>query len=186
MSAGAALLTSAVPSAAGSAVYPVAVPTAGLKVTFTARLAGGSGGNGLTFALLNPATSTATSVGKPGYALGFGALAGVSVALDTVHTTDDGSRSSAYLCVSAAGSPALSSIQVARGIPPLRVGFDIVSVQITPNQAGPLISVWLDGELILRQVVPQLPPTALLAFTGATGAATDVHLVRDVAISTAS
>ena len=186
MSAGATRLTTTAVSTAGSVVYPAAVPTTGLKVTFTAQLAGGSGGNGLTFALLNPAATAATAVGGTGAALGFGGLSGVAVALDTTRTNKLGATEAAYICTSSAGSPALTSVQTAFAIPPLRAGPDVVTVQVSTSQAGPLMSVWLDGELVVRTAVPTLTPTALPAFTGATGDRTDLHVVRDIAISTAS
>jgi hypothetical protein len=74
-------------------------------------------------------------------------------------------------------------VQQAEAIAPLRAGPDLVTVQIMPGSGAYIITVWLDGEQIMQQSVTGVPSTALLAFTGATGTRTDVHLVRDVAIS---
>jgi hypothetical protein len=60
----------------GSVVDPAAVPTSGPTVSFTAQMSGGTGADGLTFALLDPATSTATSVGADGVSDGFAGSAG--------------------------------------------------------------------------------------------------------------
>jgi len=58
-----------------------------------------------------------------------------------------------------------------------------LTVQITAGGGADIVTVWLDGEQIMQQSVAGVPSTALLAFTGGTGTRTDVHLVRDVAIS---
>ena len=52
------VLTPATANQAGDAIYPTAVPTNGLHVHFTAQLSGGTGGDGLTFTLLDPTKST--------------------------------------------------------------------------------------------------------------------------------
>jgi putative pyrroloquinoline-quinone binding quinoprotein/ASPM-SPD-2-Hydin domain-containing protein/putative pyrroloquinoline-quinone-binding quinoprotein len=185
MVAGAAALTPARKNDAGTVIYPSAVPTDGLTATFTAQLSGGSGGNGLAFALLNPADATAASAGRPGAMLGLGKLTGVAVALDTIQTDSDGFTSSAYICQTTATSTSVTVDQMAQAIPPLRAGVNTVTVQVGEDQGYPLMTVWLDGEMVVQTVVPALTPSAILAFTASTGKKTDVHLVRDVAITTA-
>jgi HYDIN/CFA65/VesB family protein/putative pyrroloquinoline-quinone binding quinoprotein/putative pyrroloquinoline-quinone-binding quinoprotein len=183
MSASAGRLTRAARDEAGAVIYPVAVPVNGLKVTFTAQLSGGSGANGLTLALLRPAAVTAASVGGDGTSLGLGGLPGTGVALNTVQIDDDGTNNNAEIVTSTAGHAALTVQQQAEAIPPLRPGPDTVSVQVGRHGSGYVLTVWLDGEQILQQAAPELGPTALLAFTGSTGSLTDLHVVRDVAIS---
>ncbi|HEY2316634.1 MAG TPA: choice-of-anchor D domain-containing protein [Streptosporangiaceae bacterium] len=175
-------LTAAAPSEAGSAVYPVAVPTSGLTVTFTAWLSGGgrNGGDGLTFAMLDPATSASASVGGRGGQLGFGGLGGVAIGLDT-DPIQYGGRYSVVLATGSAGS-SLTVAQQAGVVPPLRPGPDRVTVQVVPNGGTDVVTVWVDGERVILADVGTLPPTALLAFTGSTSERTDVHVVRDVAI----
>lgn len=85
------------------------------------------------------------------------------------------------VATTAAGSR-LTFQDVAPGIAPLRLGTHTVTVTVTTS--GVLI-VTLDGQQILQRSEPGLPATALLAFTGSTGGITDVHTVRDVAISAA-
>jgi len=173
------VLTPATGHAAGSVVYPAAVPTDGLQVTFNAQISGGTGADGMTIALLNPAKSGATSVGGSGDELGFGGLAGVAVTLDTYH--DSGYPAGNFVGItSGLGTGGLAFQTSALLIPQLRSGTHTVTVQVT--SAGVLV-VWLDGELLLAQPEPSLGPTSLLAFTGGTGGLTDVHAVRDVAIS---
>lgn len=96
-----------------------------------------------------------------------------------------GTSQSAYIAAGTAGDKTLEIVQRAKAIAPLRTGPDIVTVQITPGSGSDIVTVWLDGVQVLRQVVPTLTATALLAFTGSTGGRTDVHLIRDVAIAVA-
>jgi hypothetical protein len=175
-------LTPTAPNKAGSVIYPTAVTTSGLTVSFTAQLTGGSGADGLTFALLNPATEKATSIGGDKAAMGFGGMSGVAVVLSTV--TFGGSDTNWIgLYTSTAGSSALTKLQRAEAIPPLRLGLDSVTVQIVQASPADIVTVWLDGAQVLQQAVPALTATSLLAFTGSTGGKTDLHLVHDVAIS---
>ena len=84
--------------------------------------------------------------------------------------------------ISAGGNPLPPPRRLASAllIPQLRSGTHTVTVQVT--SAGVLV-VWLDGEQLLALPEPSLGPTSRLAFTGGTGGLTDVHVVRDVAIS---
>jgi len=174
-------LTHAVKNSVGSVVYPVPVATGGLKLTFDAQLSGGTGGSGLTFSLLDPAAETATAAGGGAGDIGFGGLTGVSVALVTHQYFGYPSGNFAGLSVGTTGGGTRLAFQsVAAGIAPLRSGTHTVQVTIT---GGGVLVVTLDGQQILQRGEPGLPATALLAFTGATGGITDVHTVRDVAIS---
>ncbi len=184
MSGSATELTRARPSEAGSVVYPVPVPTNGLRVTFTAQLYGGSGAAGLTFSLLNPADSSATSLGANGAGQGVGGLDGVSVVLGSI--LDGRSVNWMALCTSTPGNASLSFVQLSREIAPLRPGPNIVTVAVTQASGTSVLTVRLDGTQVLQQAVPTLTATALLAFTAATtSTGTDVHLVRDVAVQAA-
>jgi Abnormal spindle-like microcephaly-assoc'd, ASPM-SPD-2-Hydin len=186
MSGSMTLLTRAVQNQAGAVVYPVALPTSGLKVTFTAQLYGGSGASGLAFALLNPASSDASSVGADGGSDGFGGLGGVAVVLDTIQQNSFSTSNVAEISASTAGGTGITLLHEAEIIPPLRVGPQTVTVDVSSHSGGYVMTVRLDGEQILQWVVPGLTSTSMLAFTAATGTQTDIHLVRDVAISAAS
>jgi len=183
MSGSSALLTRRLDSEAGSVVYPTAVPTDGLKVTFTAQIYGGTGATGLSFALLNPSDSSSTSLGGSGGSQGVGGLDGMAVVLNTVK--QDQYSNGNMVQIAESGTGGLSILNEAEGIPPLRPGPNTVTIAISSVAGSAIMTVWLDGGQILRQAVPTLTATALLAFTGATGARTDFHLVRDVAISAA-
>ena len=57
MAGAATTLTKAVADEAGAVVYPHAVRTASFSATFNVALGGGTGGDGMAFALLNPGSS---------------------------------------------------------------------------------------------------------------------------------
>ncbi|HEY2641622.1 MAG TPA: choice-of-anchor D domain-containing protein [Streptosporangiaceae bacterium] len=184
LSGSATELTQVRPSQAGSVVYPVAVPTNGLKVTFTTQMYGGRGAAGLTFALLSPADSGPASLGRNGLADGFAGLDGVAVVLGTVW--EGGTPNWVAICTSVTGDTALSVGPIAREIAPLRPGPDTVTIAVTQYSGTSILTVWVDGAQVLRQPAPTLTATALLAFTAATTTRTDVHLVRDGALLAAS
>jgi Bacterial lectin/PQQ-like domain/Abnormal spindle-like microcephaly-assoc'd, ASPM-SPD-2-Hydin len=184
MSGSDTVLTRAVKNQTGAVVYPTAVKTLGLQVQFNAQLSGGTGADGLTFALLNPAKSTATSLGTGGGGLGFAGLNGVAVTLDT--WKDTGYPTNNFAGLSNTASNGLLKFQAfARVIPPLRTGTHTIVVDVTLDTAtgADAIIVYLDGGRVLARDEPTLTATSLVAFTGGTGGVTDFHIVRDVAIS---
>jgi Abnormal spindle-like microcephaly-assoc'd, ASPM-SPD-2-Hydin/PQQ-like domain len=181
MSGADTVLTPAAKFQAGSVIYRIPVQTNGLQVQFDAQLSGGTGADGLTFALLNPTTAT-TAVGRIGNALGFGGLGGVAVALDTYQNPGYPSSNFAGIATGVSGGP-LTYQSTVQEIPQLRAGTHTVMVQVRAGTGAAVILVWLDGELILTQSELSLGATALLAFTGGTGGLTDVHTIRDVAIA---
>jgi hypothetical protein len=174
-----ATLVPPVKNSAGSVVYPAAVPTAGLRVVFTARF---TGRDGLTFALLDPGSASATSCGGVASDLGFGGLKGLAVAFVT--HTDIGSPSYNFAGISAGADgtgQALAYQTIARAIPTLRVGIHTMEVDVATTG---VLTVFLDGEQIFQRPEPSLPASALLAFTGASGRVAGSQVIRDIAIST--
>ena len=115
--------------------------------------------------------------------LGFGGLNGLAVTFATRKDTGFPSPNFAGISTGTNGTGQYLTFQtVARAIPPLGQGTHTVGVNITPSG---VLTVDLDGAQIFQQAEPSLPPTALLAFTAATGSVAGAHLVRDVAITTA-
>jgi Bacterial lectin/HYDIN/CFA65/VesB-like, Ig-like domain/PQQ-like domain len=181
MSGSDTVLTPAVKSEAGAVIYPVPVQTADLEVQFDAQISGGTGADGLTFALLDPTTSP-TAVGGAGGDLGFGGLTGIAVALDTYQDTGYPSGNFAGIATGASGG-LLTYQATVHEISQLRTGIHTVTVEVAGSSGSLVLLVWLDGELVLAQTEPSLGTTALLAFTGSTEDLTDVHTVRDVAVA---
>ena len=181
-------LTSATPNQAGSVVYAVPVKAIGLKVTFDAQLGGSGaiGGDGLTLALLNPATTTSSMIGSPGTMLGLGTSAGVP-GIAAVLATDGPTSPAGFVALSAAvGTSGLRFQRAAHGIGSLTLGTNVVTVTVTKTApVGVVMTVYLDGVQVLQQAEPTLTSTVRLAFTAGTAAATELHLVRDVSIAAA-
>jgi hypothetical protein len=172
-------LTSATVNQAGTVVYPRAVATSAtssLTAQFQVQIGGGTGANGLTFALLSPKTAT-TAVGGKGGGLALSGLTGMAVALSTYPIL--GSTSSNFVAiVTANGTKGLSpsTEQVVSG--QLRSGIHTVKVTL----AGGTLHVYLDGGLV-TSAKASLPATSLLAFTASTGGETDVHAIRDASLA---
>src|SRR6266508_2100776 len=176
------VLTPAIGFAAGSVFYTDPVPTNGLTASFSLSMNGGTGADGATFALLDPAGAGPTSLGQNGGGLGFARLAGVAVAFGT--HSQPGINSNNWMAIeagTAGGAPTLVAT-VTSGLPPLRTGSHTVSVSI----ANTTISVSIDGRHIVSTAVGGLTANAIVGFTGATGGSTDVHAVANAQIITGS
>jgi Abnormal spindle-like microcephaly-assoc'd, ASPM-SPD-2-Hydin/Bacterial lectin/PQQ-like domain len=174
-------LTPATKYRAGSALYRQAVPTNGLHAVFTARLGPGTGGDGLTFALLDPRRQTPASVGGTGSGLGFLGLHGVAVSLVTTKNTQ--AKSHNFTGVAAGPGGKTLTYKATAAVPePLRTGTHAVNVTVT----GGHLKVAVDGKRLLDTVPPagSLPANALVGFTAGTGAHADAHTVRGVTITT--
>ncbi|MFC1411854.1 choice-of-anchor D domain-containing protein [Streptacidiphilus sp. N1-12] len=174
-----ALTTAASGYGAGSSFYPTPVPSAGLHASFTVRLGGGTGGDGLALVLLDPARADATALGQPGSGLGFVGLPGTAVALTTSWNGAVGSGNFLGFTTSApgaSGDPVFLATAVAPT--PLRTGTHLLTVDCT---GGHLLAA-LDGTPLLDRAVA-LPPTVLLGFTGANGGSNDDHLISAVSLT---
>ncbi|MEU6576678.1 choice-of-anchor D domain-containing protein [Streptomyces sp. NPDC046805] len=181
LSGGDLQLTQASSNQAGSAVFPVPVLTDGLNSTFTTVIGGGTGADGLTFSLLDPAKATPGALGANGGGLGWSGQAGVAVTVDTYRNANDPSANFVGIATSGSGA-SLTYAATTTAVPNLRSGPHAVAVSVS----GKTITVSMDGTRLLSTTVPSLPPAAYVAFTGGTGAATDIHTVRNVAITAPS
>jgi Abnormal spindle-like microcephaly-assoc'd, ASPM-SPD-2-Hydin len=171
-------LTAATADQTGTAIYGTPVATAALDAKFTIQIGGGSGADGMTFMLLNPVSASPTSIGIGGGGLGYSGLPGVAVSFVTFAQTGDPSNN--YVGISTAGNGrALTYVARATNVPNLRTGTHAVEVQVT--SAGHLV-VKMDGTQVLDQAVA-VPANALVGFSGATGAVTDVHAVSNISIT---
>src|SRR5262249_9156956 len=153
------------------------VPSAGLKAKFTAQIGGGTGADGLTFALLSAQTQQ-TALGETGGQLGFGGVPGVAGPLGT---PQDGPRYPPAHLVGRAPSARAGSLHfvaTSTKVPALRKGKHVIGVSVAP---GGKITVTVDGKQVLSHVVT-LAGSVRLAFTGATSAKTDNHVLSGFAI----
>jgi len=181
-SAGTIQLTPATPELAGSAFSTLPVPTEGLFASFTAQLGGGSGADGLTFALADAVNSSTSALGAAGGGLGFSGTPGIAVAFNTFWNNQAGSDN--YVGILAgpnSGSDAVTYLTTAVVPTALRTGTHNVAVSVNHG----VISVFVDGKQLLAYPAPAgaIPAGAYAGFTGGTGGQTDVHTVSNVTIA---
>jgi len=174
---GALVLTPATAQQHGSAVYSNPVPGDGLHASFTAMIGGGTGADGLTFAMLDAASSTGKSLGSAGGGLGFAGLSGVAVTLTTFQGTTGPSNNFIGLSTGGTGGT-LTYAATTTAIPDLRTG----THEVTVAAAHGTVTVGLDGRQVLSAAMP-VPTSVLPAFTAGTGSTTDIHQVSEVSIT---
>ena len=131
-------LTSAATSQAGSVVYPATVVSNGLRVRFNMQIGGGTGADGMTFALLSPTTAS-TAHGLGGHGLGFATLSGVAVVFDTHRVTGYPSSNFAGIAIGANSNGTLRLTSSVNEIGELRAGTHNVEV----TAIGGVLTVFL-------------------------------------------
>ena len=145
ISGGTVTLTTAAQQLRGSAFYATPVTTSGIHATFTAKIGSGSGGDGETFALLDPSKSTASSLGVAGGGIGFSGLTGVAVVLNTVFNSKTGSSNFIGLAQGpGGGTDSLTYLSWAVLPTSLRTGTHLVDVTVV----GGRIVARVDGTSI--------------------------------------
>jgi hypothetical protein len=182
-STGTIQLTPASTEVAGSAFSALPVATAGLAAAFTAQLNGGTGADGLTFALADTTQAGPTALGAPGGGLGFSGISGIAVALNTFPNTQANSNNFVGIMAGPnSGNDVVTYLATATVPTPLRTGTHTVAVSIN----GGVISVFVDGTKLLAYTPAAgvIPANAYAGFTGGTGGQTDIHAVSNVNIVT--
>jgi hypothetical protein len=181
-STGTLQLTPATAQAAGSAFSTLPVPTAGLAASFTAQLNGGTGADGLTFALVDASKGSTTGAGVAGGGVGFSGLPGIAVALNTFAQSTT-ANFVGILAGPNSGTDAVTYLATAPIPAPLRTGTHKVTVSIN---AG-VISVFIDGARLLAYTPAAgvIPLNAYAGFTAGNGQLTDIHAVSAVTIAPA-
>jgi len=143
-------------------------PTDGLDVSFECEMSGGTGADGITFALADPADTAATFQGAGGGDLGLVGCTAVALALDT----GGGSRAR----IVTTSPTAMTTVATYGGVLDLRTAPVLVRVRYT---AG-VLSAWVDGVLLFDQVAVVAPAAARVGWTGSNGGANDDHIIRSV------
>jgi hypothetical protein len=179
-SGGTVLLTAARAYSAGSVFANTAVPSDGLEARFTATIGGGSGADGMTFTLADPA-DPATSLGRRGGSLGYGGIpSAIAVTLDTFQNTTDPGPNFVGVAIGRRGSTdALVHLATSTDVPPLAGQSHAVEVNVYSGR----LRVLVDGDLKIDTAVA-LPALVRPGFTAATGGRTDRHAVSNVVITT--
>ena len=183
--AGAVQLTAATSYQAGSAFSTLQVPTNGLAASFTAQIGGGTGADGMTFALVDSTKTTPGAVGSNGGGLGLDGLPGIGVALDTYQSAQANSNNYVGIVTGTDSSGGVTWLTTAPVPAPLRTGTHTVSVSINAGA----ISVFVDGAELINSYTPAaglIPATAFAGFTAGTGQGNDIHAVSNIVVATAS
>jgi hypothetical protein len=173
------VLTPATNMQAGSAFYSQTIATDGMTAAFTLRMNGGSGADGATFALIDPAqvgTGPAV-VGAKGSGLGFAGLPGVAVTFHTFASYGVNSYNFVGIGTSTPGGP-MTLQASSTAVPQLRTGTHTVNIAVS----GTTITLKVDGTTVLTKDVPGLPSSALAGFTAGTGGSNDVHAISNAQI----
>jgi hypothetical protein len=170
-------LTGALASEAGADFFRTAISPNGLRASFSALLGGGTGGVGITFALVG--TSSVPSVpGLDGSGLGLAGLPAVAVAIQSSPSAGDPSPNSIGIVTSTPGAKTLTWLKIANSPTLLRE----IPLQVTITVVSSVVTVEVDGFTVLAKAVT-LPPHIYLGFTGSTGRRTDRHRISAVQIS---
>ncbi|QGF23869.1 choice-of-anchor D domain-containing protein [Raineyella fluvialis] len=186
--AGQLQLTPATNSATGTAFYntvaPVTgagtVPTEGLDAKFNVTMNGGSGADGVSFAMLDPSKTAPNAVGGGGGGVGVSGLPGIAVMLQTWPAA--GVSSNNFVGVAQTTSSGVTMLKWVNAPSDLRTGSHPVEVSVVSGH----VKVSVDGHALLDVVPPSgsLTPSAMIGFTGATGGLNDIHAVNKVTITT--
>ncbi|MFE4915788.1 collagen-like protein [Streptomyces sp. NPDC056652] len=139
----------------------------GLDVTFVVEMSGGTGADGVCFALASLETP-ATYLGGGGGDLGLVGCDAVALALDT------GAGSRARL-VTTAVAGGMTTVATYGGVLDLRAAPVLVRVRY----GGGVFTAWVDGAQVVSAAVAS-PGTVRPGWTGANGGLVDDHIVREV------
>jgi hypothetical protein len=176
-------LTVAKVNQAGTVIYPKAIATSAtstMTAQFQVQIGGGNGANGMTFALLNPNTAV-NAVGGAGGGDGLQGLAGMAVVLSTYPELGTQSNNFVAIVTSTPGASGTLTVSSVARVPvgQLRSGVHMVTVTL----ANGSLAVYLDGGLVATAHAPGLGATSLAALTAGTGSETDIHAIRNFALS---
>jgi hypothetical protein len=172
ISSGTVVLTTATKEQTGTCVYGTPLITRGLHAAFTIQISGGTGGDGITFMLLDAATAKPTALGAGGGGMGFAGLPGVAVAFTTYGQPGDPSNN--FVGISSQGNGRnLKYLATSTNVPNLRTGTHAVEVVAGDGQT---LTVFVDQVQVLQAATP-LPANAYVGFSAGTGGQTDIHEV---------
>jgi hypothetical protein len=177
MNGAAVRLTPATTYQVGTALYNTTVPTAHLEADFTIAMNGGTGADGMSFMLLDPAKSSPTSIGSAGGGLGFAGLTGVAVGFITHAQGSVTSNNFAAIETGTASGATLKTTSTA--VPALRSGTHVVRVVVN----GGNLVVTIDGAALFNTAVSGIPANAVVGFSAGSGSLTDIHTVSNVHLS---
>ena len=162
---------------AGSVTSPVSLTTNNLTVAFDATIGGGTGANGMTLTFANP--DTPTFLGQAGGSLGYSGISGVAVGLANFKQGADPSANFVGIADGGPVSGIPNWVATSSSIPTLQGATTHVIVTIVGTQ----LTVFVAGAQALQTTVSDLPSSADIVFTAATGGLTDDFSVQNVNVT---
>ena len=174
-------LTPAIGHQAGSAFWPTPLATNHLHLSTDVTAANGTGADGLTITLADPARGAAsTNLGFDGGGLGYAGIPGTAIALDTYQNPLDPSANFLGISDGPDAEPGqLHWLTTTTNVPQWTNGTHHLEVTIDNGH----LTIAVDGIPTIDTTV-NLPATALLGFTAATGGLTNRHTLTNTHIST--
>jgi len=167
---------------AGSAFWPRTVDPRTMRVDFDAFIGGGTGADGMTFAIQNATATGAspTKVGVRGGGLGFSGISGIAAALVEYRSSVNPSNNFTGITDGPiSGSTDLMHwIATANLLAPLQNQ----THHVTITTGGGVLTIAVDGAQVLSQAVT-LPASAYVGFTAGDGSLTNRHAVSNVVFS---
>jgi len=167
---------------AGSAFWPRAVDPRTMSVDFDAYIGGGTGADGMTFAIQNAAATGAspTKVGVRGGGLGFSGISGIATALVEYKNSVNPSNNFTGITDGpiSGSTDLLHWIATANLLAPLQNQTHHVRV----TTGGGILTIAVDGTQVLSRAVT-LPASAYVGFTAGDGSLTNRHAVSNVVFS---
>lgn len=167
---------------AGSAFWPTPVDPRAMSVDFDAFIGGGTGADGMTFAIQNAAATGASpaKVGVRGGGLGFSGISGIAAALVEYRNSVNPSNNFAGITDGPnAGTTDLMHWLATANLTP-RLQNQTHHIRVTT--AAGVLSVSVDGVQVLSRTVT-LPASAYVGFTAGDGTLTNRHAVSNVVFS---
>jgi Bacterial lectin/Abnormal spindle-like microcephaly-assoc'd, ASPM-SPD-2-Hydin/PQQ-like domain len=167
---------------AGSAFWPTPVDPRAMTVDFDAFIGGGTGADGMTFAIQNAAATgaSASKLGVRGGGLGFSGIAGLAAALVEYKNSANPSNNFAGITdgPQSGSTDLMHWIATANLVPRLQNQTHHVKIA---TAAGTL-TISIDGAQVLSRAVT-LPASAYVGFTAGDGSLTNRHAVSNVVFS---
>ncbi|RAG85391.1 hypothetical protein DN069_12090 [Streptacidiphilus pinicola] len=169
------LTTDGMHSSKGDVINATPVSPLGLHATFTESInsTGTQPGDGMTFALLNAATMSTSSLGHDGSGLGATGLDATVAGLAVFSNFGAGSAPDLGVATTSSGTTTFNTLGYTTNMPALQGATHTIDVQVT---AASHLVVSVDGVQEIDQAVT-LPNKVLVGFTAGVGASTDTFAV---------
>ncbi len=171
---------------AGSAFWPVPVTSGTVAASFTANAALGSGGDGMALVLADASAvdqeGTLSPLGGNGGDEGFGGNPGITgLAVIFGECTEANVPYPNFIGIADGTDQKTGNLHYVKVVPDPNTLQD-TSTPITVTIANSTISVYLNGQLILKSKV-NLPPSFLVGFVAGNGSIDNLHLVSNTDIT---